>query len=116
MCYDERARMPQLKTADSQINNACKKGERGRRKNQEHRWALEGTPVLDFHGASLPDMRLEAVSKLAEMKTKVTLILCQCSRGQAVAPVATLMRLGDSREPARPGKPRGQRTLRIRVL
>lgn len=49
------------------------------------------------------------------MKTNVTLILCQCSWGRAVAPVATLMRLGDSREPACPGEPRGQRTLQIRV-
>lgn len=89
---------------------------RGRRKNQEHRWSLEVTPGLDFHRASLPGTRLEAVSKPAEMKTNVTLILCQSSRGQAVAPVATLMRLGDSREPACPGEPCSQRTLQIRVL
>lgn len=40
----------------------------------------------------------------------------QCSWGRAVAPVVTLMRLGNSREPACPGEPRGERTLQITVL
>ena len=66
------------------------------------------TPVPDFHRASLPDTRLEAVSKLAEMKTNVTLILCS-------AP-------GDANEIRKqqraclPWEPRGERALQIRVL
>lgn len=75
-----------------------------------------GDPESGFSQSLTSRHGLEAVSKPAEMKTNVTLILCQSSRGQAVAPVATLMRLGDSREPACPGEPCSQRTLQIKVL